>query len=73
MNAKRTGKTPSNATASQVFSVRLHPAVIERLDELIGQLQSSRKYQLEGIDSRMDVLRLALKEGIAVIEKELSK
>jgi len=61
------------AQGTQVMSIRLHPAVIERLDGLLEPLQTSKAYQLRGLDSRMDVIRLALELGITALEKEVTK
>ena len=58
---------------TQVMSVRMHQAMIDRLDALLPLLQASRAYQLRGLDSRMDALRLALEVGITALEKEISK
>lgn len=64
---------PAAPQGTQVMSVRLHPAVIERLDALLPRLQASKAYQLRGLDSRMDALRLALEVGITALEKETGK
>jgi predicted DNA-binding protein len=55
------------------MSVRMPQAMIDRLDALLPLLQASRAYQLRGLDSRMDAMRLALEVGITALEKETSK
>ncbi len=67
MNATR---KPARA-ATQVLTVRINPAVLDRLDELKKHLQADRVYQLRGIEDRSDVLRLVIEKGITELEKEL--
>lgn len=64
---------PVAPQGTQVMSVRMPQAMIDRLDALLPLLQASRAYQLRGLDSRMDAMRLALEVGITALEKETSK
>lgn len=68
MSPRKPSKNPS-----QVISLRLNPAVLDRADKLIEAMRDDPEFQLLGVEDRSEVLRLAIARGISVIEKELKK
>lgn len=70
MKAKAKRPTPQPML---VLTMRLPPAVLQRLDALLEPLQEHETYQLRGIEARSDVLRLVIEKGIGALEKELRK
>lgn len=57
----------------QNVTARLSEPVINRLDALLEAINDHPQYQLRGIETRADVIRLVIEKGIQALEKELAK
>lgn len=71
MTKTKTKKRTAPAT-SQMLTLRVHPEIFERADELIAPLANDAELaiRLGGRISRADVIRLALLEGIKTLERK---
>jgi hypothetical protein len=57
----------------QNVTARLSEPVINRLDALLDAINEHPDFQLRGIETRADLIRLVIETGIKALEKALAK
>ncbi len=63
----------AKVTAMEVVTLRLPRPLLERVDALVKRLASDEQWALRGMDTRAQVMREAIIQGLLVLEEAAKK